>query len=98
MTHLSQFMNSAIDLKLSVSNTMAVMDDIIDTMNGDGLYEDSEVEVILEAFYNQECSDTFGYTWADHISDILERLQRDVPPPEPSYTSTRLVCQNTVGC
>jgi len=91
MTHLSQFMNAAINSNLSVSNTMAVMQDIIDTMNGDGLYEDSEVEVILEAFYNQECSEAYGLNWTDHIAHILQ----DMELTPQAYESVRLVCQNT---
>ena len=84
-------MNAAINSNLSVSNTMAVMQDIIDTMNGDGLYEDSEVEVILEAFYNQECSEAYGLNWTDHIAHILQ----DMELTPQAYESVRLVCQNT---
>ena len=94
MTHLSQFMNAALNLKLSLTHTMAIMQDIIDTMNGDGLYEGASTEVILEAFYNQECSDAYGVTWTDHITNLFESLELYTPEPQ-DYVSVRLVCQNT---
>ena len=92
MTHLSQFMNAAINLKLS--HTMAILQDITDTMNGDGLYEGASTEVILEAFYNQECSDTYGLNWTDHITNLFESLELYTPEPQ-DYVSVRMVCRNT---
>ena len=47
---------------------------IEDVMNGDGLYEGASRETILEAYYNQELSDTYGLNWVNHISTILEEL------------------------
>lgn len=91
MTHLQKFMNAALNSNLSMAQTMAVMQDISDTMNGDGLYDGASTEVILEAFYNQECSDAYGLNWTDHIAHILQDME--LSPQE--YESVRLVCQNT---
>lgn len=62
------------NIQLSPEDHNNVYSYIEDVMNGDGLYEGASKETILEAYYDQELSDTYGLNWIDHISTILEEI------------------------
>jgi hypothetical protein len=62
------------NIQLSPEDHNKVYSYIEEVMNGDGLYEGASKETILEAYYDQELSDTYGLDWINHISTILEEI------------------------
>lgn len=56
-------------LRLTPKEEQGVRDHIENVMNGDGLYEGSSFETILEAFHDQEAMPQ--ETWAELILMIL---------------------------
>lgn len=62
-------------LKLTPEVEIKVKNHIMDIMNGDGLYDGSSEEAILEAYFSQEnCDPHYDLNWADLIRDILHDI------------------------
>jgi hypothetical protein len=89
-------------LKLNPDQEKAVWNEIEDTMNGDGLYEGSSKEIILEAYYDQHARswDTSqpDKNWVELIQEVLHWMGRsnETLPQRPVNDSIRVVCQNTL--
>jgi hypothetical protein len=61
-------------LGLTPQTERKVLDYIMNTMNGDGLYEGASGEVILEAYFDQHSLPWQKDTWVDMIRDILPEI------------------------